>query len=240
MAYKGKRVAVVMPAYKAEKTLLRCYAELPKDLVDDIILVDDASPDRTVEVARTLPIHVHVHEKNLGYGGNQKTCYRLARERGNDIAVMLHPDNQYDPSKVPEMVMAMVDGGHRAVYGSRMMERAGALKGGMPRYKFVANIALTKIANAALGLDLSEMHSGYRAYDLSLFDEIDIGRNSDDFIFDAQIIIQLAKRGVRIREIPIPTRYFDDASQIRLLPSIKYGCGILKHLFLHKTGLRDY
>jgi len=240
MAYKGKKIAVVMPAYKAEKTLMQCYDELPKELVDDIILVDDRSPDGTVELAKMLPIHVHVHEKNTGYGGNQKTCYRLARERGNDIAVMLHPDNQYDPSKAPEMIRAMVDGGHKAVYGSRMIRRADARAGGMPKYKYVANIALTNIANMALGTDLAEMHSGYRAYDLSIFDDIDISKNSDDFIFDTQIIIQLAKRGIHIHEIPIPTRYFDDASQISFWRSTKYGLGILKHLFLHKTGLRDY
>lgn len=240
MAYKGKKIAVVMPAYKAEKTLMQCYNELPKDLVDDIILVDDCSPDGTVALAKTLPIHVHVHEKNTGYGGNQKTCYRLARERGNDIAVMLHPDNQYDPAKVPEIVRAMVDGGHKAVYGSRMIHRADARAGGMPLYKYLANIFLTNVGNLALGINLAEMHSGYRAYDLSIFDDIDIEKNSDDFIFDTQIIIQLSKNGIPIHEIPIPTRYFDDASQISFLPSSKYGLGILKHLFLHKTGLRDY
>jgi glycosyltransferase involved in cell wall biosynthesis len=238
--YKGKKIAVVMPAYKAEKTVVATYEALPKDWIDDVILVDDASPDRTVSVARTLPIFVHVHPKNRGYGGNQKTCYRLARERGADIVVMVHPDHQYDPSFIPEMVKLMVDGGARAVFGSRMMIRAGALKGGMPKWKYVANIALTWIGNAALGLTLTEFHSGFRAYETSIFKEIDIEKNSDDFIFDTQIIIQLVDRKIPIREIPISTRYFPEASQISLRRSIEYGFGILKNLFLYKTGLRKF
>jgi glycosyltransferase involved in cell wall biosynthesis len=240
MPYKGKTIAVVMPAYNAEKTLAACYGALPQGWFDDVILVDDGSRDRTVDVARSLPIHVHVHPKNRGYGGNQKTCYRLARERGADIAVMVHPDHQYDPSFIPEMIRMMVDGGARAVFGSRMMVRENAKAGGMPGWKYAANIGLTAVGNLALGTRLTEFHSGFRAYDTSVFDEIDIERNSDDFVFDTQIIIQLADRGIAIREIPISTRYFPEASQIGFKRSCEYGLGILKNLALYKTGLRKF
>jgi glycosyltransferase involved in cell wall biosynthesis len=240
MPYKGKKIAVVMPAYNAEKTLVACYKDLPEGWFDDVILVDDASRDRTATLARTLPIHVHVHPKNRGYGGNQKTCYRLARERGADVAVMIHPDHQYDPSYIPVMVKRIVDDGDRAVFGSRMAKRGDALRGGMPPWKYVANIALTAVGNAVLGTRLTEFHSGLRAYDMSVFDVIDIERNSDDFVFDTQIIIQLADRKLKIGEVPIQTRYFKEASQIGLGPSTRYGLGILKNLFLYKTGLRKY
>jgi glycosyltransferase involved in cell wall biosynthesis len=240
MPYHGKKVAVVMPAYNAEKTLIECYEAIPKDWVDDIILVDDLSRDRTVEVAKSLPIHVHVHERNRGYGGNQKSCYRIAKERGADIAVMVHPDHQYDPRFIPEMIRMMADDGALAVFGSRMMIRKNALRGGMPRWKYLANIFLTRLGNTALGTALTEFHSGFRAYDTSVFDRIDIERNSDDFVFDTQIIIQLADRGIPIREIPISTRYFDEASQIGLIPSCRYGLGILRNLFLYRTRLRRF
>lgn len=240
MPYKGKRIAVVMPAYNAERTLIECYEALPAGWFDDVILVDDCSRDRTVEVAKTLPIFVHAHPKNRGYGGNQKTCYRLARERGADIAVMIHPDHQYSPKYMPDMIRLMVDEGARAVFGSRMIHPENARKGGMPWWKFAANVALTKIGNLALGTKLTEFHSGLRAYDMSVFDEIDIERNSDDFVFDTQIIIQLADRKIAMREVPIMTRYFEGASMIGFWPSCKYGLGILKNLFLYKTGLRKF
>jgi glycosyltransferase involved in cell wall biosynthesis len=240
MPYKNRRIAVIMPAYNAARTLERCYRDLPHDWVDDVILVDDGSRDRTVEVARTLPIHVHVHPRNRGYGGNQKTCYRLARERGADVAVMIHPDHQYDPKFLPDMVKLIVDGGCRAVFGSRMLTPRGALRGGMPPWKFVANIALTQFGNLMLGTRLSELHSGLRAYDMRVFDEIDIERNSDDFVFDTQIIIQMAGRRMKIGEVAIPTRYFAEASMIALGPSIRYGLGIVKNVLLYKTGLRKY
>jgi len=229
-----------MPAYNAEKTLVACYDALPKEWVDDVILVDDCSSDRTVEVARTLPMTVEVHPRNRGYGGNQKTCYRLARERGADIAVMVHPDHQYDPKFIPEMIKKLVNDDCSAVFGSRMMRRENALAGGMPRWKFVCNIGLTKIGNLALGTALTEFHSGFRAYDCRVFDEIDIERNSDNFVFDTQIIIQLASRDLKIVEIPISTRYFDEASQIGLLPSIRYGLGVVKNLLLYRLGLRRF
>ena len=240
MPYHGKKIAVVMPAYNAAKTLKTCYEALPLDIIDDVILVDDHSRDETVAVARTLPLHVVVHPHNRGYGGNQKTCYRVARERGADVAIMVHPDHQYDPRFIPEMVRLVVDGGYRAVFGSRMMVRRNALQGGMPKWKYFFNIWLTKIGNFVLGTDLTEFHSGFRAYDTGVFEEFDIEKNSDNFIFDTQIIIQLAARRIPIREIPISTRYFKEASQIRLWPSIQYGCGILWNLFLYKTGLRRY
>ncbi len=240
MPYKNKTVAVVMPAYFAAKTLLACYQALPKEWIDLVILVDDASTDGTVAIARTLPIMVEVHPENRGYGGNQKTCYRLARARGADIVVMIHPDHQYEPSFIPAMIKAIVDDGYQAVFGSRMMAKGGALAGGMPAWKFVSNILLTRIGNLALGTRLTEFHSGLRAYDLSILKTFDIEANSDDFIFDTQIIIQMASRGIRIKEIAIPTRYFPEASQIGLWPSIRYGCGFLKNLFLYRTGWRHY
>lgn len=240
MAYKGKKIVVVMPAYNAAKTLRTCYEAVPKDWADAVILVDDDSRDKTVEVARTLPITVEVHPKNRGYGGNQKTCYRLALAAGADIAVMVHPDHQYDPTMVPDLVRQMVDGGYHAVFGSRMMVRQNALAGGMPKWKYFFNIMLTKIGNLGLGTKLTEFHSGFRAYDRWVFEQIDVEKNSDDFVFDTQIIIQLASRKIPIAEIPIATRYFDEASQIGLLPSIKYGLGILQNIFLYKTGLRKY
>lgn len=240
MPYKGKRVIVVMPAYNAEKTLVECYEALPKDWIDEVILVDDASSDSTVKIARTLPIVVEVHPTNRGYGGNQKTCYRLAAERGADIMIMVHPDHQYDPKFIPEMIRRMVDDGCPVVFGSRMKVRKNALAGGMPWWKFVCNIALTKVGNTALRTDLTEFHSGFRAYDSSVFDAIDIEKNSDDFIFDTQIIIQLISKGFPIAEIPITTRYFDTASQIGFIPSVKYGLGILFNLFLYRTGLRRF
>lgn len=240
MPYKGKRVAVVMPAYNAEKTLKECYDAIPKEWVDDVILVDDGSRDRTVELARTLPIHVHVHPKNRGYGGNQKSCYRIARERGADIAVMVHPDHQYDPRLIPQMLERMSEDGADAVFGSRMVIRRNARKGGMPLWKFLANIALTNIGNLALGTKLTEFHSGFRAYDLRALADIDIEANSDDFVFDTQIIIQLANAGKTFTEIPIHTKYFDEASQIGFIPSCKYGLGILHNLLLYRTGLRKF
>jgi glycosyltransferase involved in cell wall biosynthesis len=227
-----------MPAYRAAKTLSECHAALPAGWYDDVILVDDASPDETVEVARQLPIHVHVHPKNRGYGGNQKSCYRLARERGADIAVMIHPDHQYSPEYIPEMVKLMVDGGARAVFGSRMVHPENAKKGGMPWWKFIANKGLTWFGNVTLGTKLTEFHSGLRAYDMSVFDEFDIEQNSDNFVFDTQIIIQCADRGVKMAEVPIMTRYFEDASMIGFWASSRYGLGFVKYCLLYRLGLK--
>ena len=229
-----------MPAYNAGKTLVKTYNDLPRELIDEVVLVDDASRDDTVAMARTLPIHVVVHPKNRGYGGNQKTCYKTALARGADIMIMVHPDHQYDPKFIPEMIKTMIDGDCWAVFGSRMINRENALAGGMPRWKFFFNIVLTKIGNFFLGTNLTEFHSGFRAYDRRVFEQIDIELNSDDFVFDTQIIIQLASRGIAIKEIPITTRYFSEASQIGLWPSIKYGSEILYNIFLYKTGWRKF
>ena len=240
MPYKGKRIAVVMPAYNAAKTLIPCYEAIPKDWVDLVILVDDASSDNTVEIARTLPIIVERHELNRGYGGNQKTCYRLALKHGADVAIMVHPDHQYDPSFIPEMIQLIVDSGVPAVFGSRMMTSGGALKGGMPRWKYLVNILLTKIGNIVLGTKLTELHSGFRAYSTDIFKQINIERNSDDFVFDTQIIIQLVAHRIAIWEIPITTRYFKESSQVGFAQGIPYGLGIIYNLFLYKSGLRKF
>ena len=229
-----------MPAYNAGKTLVKTYNDLPHEMIDEVIFVDDASRDNTVAVARTLPVYVVVHPENRGYGGNQKTCYKIALERGADIMVMVHPDHQYDPKFIPEIIKLMIDNGCWAVFGSRMIDRADALAGGMPRWKFFFNIVLTRIGNFFLGTNLTEFHSGFRDYDRRVFEQIDIERNSDDFVFDTQIIIQLASRGIAIKEIPITTRYFPESSQIGVRPSIKYGLEILYSIFLYKTGLRKF
>jgi len=229
-----------MPAYNAAKTLVNTYSDLPHDLVDQVILVDDCSQDNTVAIAKTLPIHVTVHPENRGYGGNQKTCYKTAVEMGGDVIIMVHPDHQYDPKFIPEFIKTMVDDNYLAVFGSRMINKRGALDGGMPKWKFIANIGLTKFANLFLGTSFTELHSGFRAYSRKIFDLIDIEKNSDDFIFDTQIIIQLIDKGVKIKEIPITTRYFPEASQISFKRSVEYGLGILKNIFLYKTGLRKF
>ncbi len=238
--YKDRKIFVVMPAYNAEKTLGATYRDLPHDLIDEIILVDDCSTDQTVAVAKQLGLRAIVHQRNQGYGGNQKTCYRAARDLGADIIVMVHPDHQYDPKLVPEFVKTMVDEGHLAVFGSRMINKKNALAGGMPKWKFFFNILLTKIANFFLKTDFTELHSGFRAYDKKIFDLIDIEKNSDNFIFDTQIIIQLVAQGVKVKEIPISTRYFPEASQIGIRASIHYGLGILKNLLLYKTKLKKF
>jgi len=240
MSHHNKKIIIVMPAYNAGKTLVKTYNDLPHEMIDEVILVDDASRDNTVAVARTLPVYVVVHPENRGYGGNQKTCYKIALERGADIMVMVHPDHQYDPKFIPEIIKLMIDNGCWAVFGSRMIDRADALAGGMPRWKFFFNIVLTRIGNFFLGTNLTEFHSGFRAYDRRVFEQIDIERNSDDFVFDTQIIIQLASRGIAIKEIPITTRYFPESSQIGVRPSIKYGLEILYSIFLYKTGLRKF
>ena len=241
MPVQGKRVAVVMPAYNAEKTLHKAFDEIPKEWVDDIILVDDGSKDRTVETARLLPgVHVVVHERNTGYGSNQKTCYREALERGADHVVMVHPDHQYDPKVIPELVTPLLDGRCDAVFGSRMLG-GRAREGGMPWWKYVANIGLTRLENAVLGLHLTEYHSGFRAYSRRYLERVPFELNSDSFVFDTEIIVQAVTAGLRIHEIPIATRYFPEASQIGLLASTRYGLSILQVLWrfvLHRAGLR--
>ena len=236
---RTQKICVVMPAYNAEKTLERTYRDLPLEWVDDIILVDDASRDRTVEIARSLGLHTVVHPRNRGYGGNQKTCYAEALSRGADIVVMVHPDHQYDPKYVPELAAPLLRGDCDAVFGSRMLG-GRPLEGGMPKWKYFANLFLTGVANATFYIFLSEYHSGLRAYSRRYLETVDLEANSDDFVFDTQIIAQGVVKGLRIREIPIATRYFDEASQIGFGRSVVYGLSILGVLLrykLHKKGI---
>lgn len=226
-----------MPAYNAAVTLERTFLDIPKDIVDDIILVDDCSHDNTVEVAETLGLYVVKHDKNLGYGGNQKTCYKEALQRGADIMVMVHPDHQYDPTVIPHLLEKMLDENADAVFGSRMMNKQSALAGGMPRWKYLANIILTKFGNLLLGTNLTEYHSGFRAYKREVFDKIDLDKNSNNFVFDTHIIIQLVDNNLKIAEVPIETRYFDEASQIGFTRSVRYGLGIFKSIILYRLGL---
>jgi glycosyltransferase involved in cell wall biosynthesis len=228
-----RKVAVVMPAYNAEKTLARTFADIPTDAVDDVILVDDASRDNTVEEARRLGLHVVEHARNRGYGGNQKTCYRTALDRGADIVVMVHPDHQYDPTIIPHLVEPLLEGSCDAVFGSRMLG-GRPIQGGMPKWKYLGNILLTAIENATFLIYLTEYHSGFRAYSRRYLEAVNLEENSDGFVFDTEIIAQGMARGFTIREIPIETRYFDEASQIAFGPSVRYGLAILKTMLLYK------
>ncbi|MCX7011561.1 MAG: glycosyltransferase family 2 protein [Candidatus Sumerlaeota bacterium] len=226
--YKDQRIIVVMPAYNAAKTLCRTYEEvMALGIVDRVIVVDDASHDETVAVARTLPgVRVHMHEVNRGYGGNQKTCYRLALDEGADIIIMVHPDYQYTPKLIPAMAAMIGSGLYSFVFGSRILG-GGALEGGMPWWKYVSNRFLTFALNVLLGLKLSEFHSGYRAYSRELLESLPWDQNSDDFVFDNQILAQIAWRGDIVAEISCPTKYFPEASSINFLRSVKYGFGCL-------------
>ncbi|MFA5149235.1 MAG: glycosyltransferase [Candidatus Omnitrophota bacterium] len=227
---ENAKVIAVLPAYNAADTLERTIADIPLDVVDEIILVDDVSGDDTVKIAEKLGLKVYRHKKRTGYGGNQKTCYEKALELGSDITIMVHPDYQYDPKIIPQLVEPIIAGRADAVFGSRMM-KGGALIGGMPPWKHNANILLTAIENVVFGTYLTEYHSGFRAYSRKSLCSVDFKRNSDSFIFDTEIIAQLIAHNLKIEEIPIKTRYFDEASSIKLLPSIAYGLGILGTLF---------
>ena len=237
---KGKRVMVVMPAYNAERTLLKTYAEIPKDIVDDVILVDDQSQDRTAEIARSLGINTIVHSKNLGYGGNQKTCYKEAMKLGADIVIMVHPDYQYTPKLITAMASLISEGIFDCVLGSRILG-VGALRGGMPRYKYVANRALTLVQNLLLGYKLSEYHTGYRAFSRKLLETLPLENNNDDFVFDNQMISQIIYFGFSIGEVTCPTRYMEDSSSISFQKAVWYGMGVVKTSVafrLHRWGLR--
>lgn len=227
------KIAVVMPAYNAERTLERTHADIPAGAVDDVILVDDASRDATVDVARKLGLHVVRHSRNRGYGGNQKTCYRTALERGADIVVMVHPDHQYDPTVIPHLIEPILAGECDAAFGSRMLG-GRPIQGGMPKWKYLGNIFLTAVENATFLIYLTEYHSGFRAYSRRYLESINLEANSDGFVFDTEIIAQGMAKGLRIREIPIETRYFDEASQIAFMPSVRYGLAILKTMVLYK------
>ena len=238
----GKKIVAVLPAYNAEKTLERTLADIPKDLFDEIILVDDASRDGTVELAKKLGgMHVIVHERNKGYGGNQKTCYGTALKMGADIAVMIHPDYQYDPTLAPDLVGPILAGQADCVLGSRMM-RDTALKGKMPVWKYIGNKILTGLENLGFGARFSEYHTGYRAYDKRVLSTLRLDLNSDGFVFDQEIIAQMLAAEFRIAEVPIPTRYFKEASSVSFVVSVKYGlqtmATVAKFLLHKRCGIR--
>ena len=225
--YNGKKVIVVMPAYRAALTLERTYREIPFDLVDDVILVDDHSPDNTADVARELGIqHVIRHDKNKGYGGNQKTCYAKALDLGGDIVIMLHPDYQYTPLLLTAMISIIGNELYPVVFGSRILGK-GALKGGMPMYKYIANRFLTFTQNVLMNQKLSEYHTGYRAFSAEVLRSLDFTHNSDDFVFDNEMIAQIFWQGFDIAEVTCPTKYFDEASSINFKRSAVYGLGVL-------------
>ncbi len=230
---QGKKIAVVLPAYNAENTLEKTFHEIPFDIVDDVILVDDNSTDNTIGVARGLGIkHIIKHEKNLGYGGNQKSCYNKAAKIGADIIVMLHPDYQYTPKLLHSMCYIIANDVYSVVLGSRILGD-GAIKGGMPIYKYIANRFLTLTQNMLMWQKLSEYHTGYRAFSREVLESINYNENSDDFVFDNQMLAQICFAGYEIAEITCPTKYFEEASSINFGRSIKYGIGVLKTSFMY-------
>jgi len=237
-----QRVVVVLPAYNAAKTLEQTYREIPMDVVNEVILVDDASHDETVALAHRLGITTVVHERNLGYGANQKTCYRQALARGADIIIMLHPDYQYSPKLITAMASMLGVGLYDLVLGSRILG-VGALAGGMPRYKYVFNRILTLIENPILGLKLSEYHTGYRGFRRQVLEQLPLGENSDDFVFDNELLAQAAVFGFRIGELSCPASYFPDASSINFRRSVVYGLGVLwtcVRVLLHRWDIRTF
>src|SRR6266508_1080568 len=230
------RVIVVMPAYNAARTLVRTYADIPAEVVHHVILVDDVSKDDTVAVAKLLNIHVVVHRQNLGYGGNQKTCYDTALAEAADVVVMLHPDYQYDATRIPELIAPIVAGEADMMLGSRFL--GDPLAGGMPRWKYVANRFLTTVQNRAYGLGLSEYHTGFRAYSRKVLETIDYHANSHDFVFDQELVGQVVRAGFRIAEVPVPTRYFAEASSVNFRRSVVYGLATLRNLAGHRRKAR--
>lgn len=235
--FQGKKIVVVMPAYNAVKTLQQTYDEvMAQEIVDLVIVVDDASSDDTAELARTLPNTItHVHEKNSGYGANQKTCYRLAVENDADVIIMVHPDYQYTPKLIPAMASMIISGIYPAVLGSRILG-GKALKGGMPFHKYLANRGLTFLQNIFLGAKLSEYHSGYRAFSRELIESLALDRNSDDFIFDNQMLIQIVWGGHTIGEVTCPTLYFPDMSSINIARASKYAVGCMWYSLLFRLA----
>ena len=232
--YKGKKVIVVLPAYNAALTLEKTYNEIPFDLVDEVILCDDASKDNTTELAKTIGIeHVITHESNKGYGGNQKSLYNKALELGGDIVIMLHPDYQYTPKLIPAMVNIIGDELYPVVLGSRILGK-GALAGGMPIYKYIANRFLTLFQNLLISYKLSEYHTGYRAFSREVLTGINFNANSDDFVFDNQMLSQIIFAGFHIAEVTCPTKYFEEASSINFSRSMKYGLGVLRVSLNHR------
>jgi glycosyltransferase involved in cell wall biosynthesis len=236
---KSPKVVVVMPAFNAAKTLRMTYADLPRQVVDLVILVDDGSSDETARIARELGLELFIHNRNYGYGANQKTCYREALRAGADIVVMVHPDYQYDPTLLPEIIRPLVEGAADVVLGSRLMG-ASPISQGMPWWKYYANRALTALENLVFGLHLSEYHTGYRAFRREVLECVNLQMNSDKFIFDQEILAQVVNVGLRIAEVPVPTRYFAQASSASFWQSSVYGCSILWLLLryaLHRKGI---
>lgn len=236
----NKKIVVVLPAYNAEQTLEKTYKEIPFDIVDDVVLVDDASSDKTVEVGHKLGIkHIIRHEKNKGYGGNQKTCYNKALSLGADIVIMLHPDYQYTPTLIPSMAYIIAQDIYPVVLGSRILGK-GALKGGMPIYKYIFNRFLTLSQNLLVGQKLSEYHTGYRAFSRKVLETIPYENCSDDFVFDNQMLSQIIYAGFEIAEVTCPTKYFEEASSINFRRSMTYGMGVMKTSlghFFQRIGL---
>lgn len=233
----GKKIVVVLPAYNAAETLEQTYREIPMDIVDDVVLVDDASPDNTVEVGKALGItHIVKHDRNRGYGGNQKSCYAKALELKADIVVMLHPDYQYTPKLIHSMCYMIANDVYPVVFGSRILGK-GALTGGMPMYKYIANRFLTLTQNILIDQKLSEYHTGYRAFSTEIFEKIDIEACSDDFVFDNQMASQIFMAGFEIGEVTCPTKYFEEASSINFSRSVTYGLGVLQTSMIHRLHM---
>lgn len=233
----GKTIVVVLPAYNAASTLETTYREIPMEIVDEVVLVDDASPDNTVEIGKKLGInHIVKHEQNRGYGGNQKSCYSKALELGADIVIMLHPDYQYTPKLIHSMSYMIANDVYPVVLGSRILGK-GALLGGMPIYKYIANRFLTLTQNILIGQKLSEYHTGYRSFSREVIEAIDIEANSDDFVFDNQMLSQIFMKGFEIGEVTCPTKYFEDASSINFSRSVTYGLGVLKTSLMHRMHM---
>jgi glycosyltransferase involved in cell wall biosynthesis len=234
------RIIAVMPAYNAERTLAATLADIPVGSIDEVLLVDDGSTDRTVQVAREMGLTVIEHPQNRGYGGNQKTCYRYALERGADVVVMIHPDYQYDSRVIPHAVGIIELGICDVVLGSRIRSREEALQGGMPIYKYISNRFLTAAENFALGQNLGDFHSGFRVYRRRVLERVPFERNSDDFIFDTQFLVQAIHLGFRLGDVPVPVRYFDEASSINFKRSLRYGIstlGVVGQFWLNRLGL---
>jgi glycosyltransferase involved in cell wall biosynthesis len=240
---RDHRIIAVLPAYNAERTLAATLADIPPGSIDEVLLVDDGSKDRTVQLARDMGLTVIEHPENRGYGGNQKTCYRYALEHGADVVVMIHPDYQYDSRVIPHAVGFIELGICDVVVGSRIRSRAEALKGGMPLYKYLSNRVLTITENFALGQNLSDFHSGFRVYRRRVLERVPFERNSDDFVFDTQFLVQAVHLGFRLGDVPVPVRYFDEASSINFRRSVKYGfstLGVVGQFWLQRLRLRRF
>jgi len=237
------KIIVVMPAYNAELTLEKTYRDIPEGVVDEVILVDDASCDQTVEIARSLGIRTIVHPENRGYGGNQKTCYQEALKAGAEVVVMIHPDYQYDSTLTSKIIRPIIDGRADVVLGSRIRTRQECLEGGMPFYKYISNRFLTLVENIVLGQNLSEFHTGFRAFSRKVLETVPFTLNSDDFVFDTEILVEAVSFGFKIDEISVPTRYFKEASSVNFINSIIYGLKTLWTLvkyLLHNLGIKQF